>query len=69
MSRTGFTDAELIDALELFIRNTPLTIWNGVGEFPGRRNGFGLSTVKGNRTLREALAVLVEAHRQGAEGR
>ena len=52
-----YTDTELLDALERNIKKESLTLWDGIGEFPGGP-GLGLSLLGGDRTLREALALL-----------
>ncbi len=48
------TDTERLDALEIFIRKEPLTLWFGKAGFPGGKT-TGLSMLSGRRSLREAL--------------
>jgi hypothetical protein len=51
-----FTDAELLDALELYIKREPLVLWFGNVEFPAPGTGLsGLSLLGGQRSLRKAL--------------
>ena len=62
------SDAELLDALEAAIKQDPLTLWMGFGDFPGGRTN-GLSLIKGQRSLRQALAACYWSWRKGLEAR
>ena len=48
------TDTEMLNWLEQFVASEPLTLWDGVGEYPGSTRGVGLSFGH-TRTLREAI--------------
>ncbi len=58
-------DAELLDALERYIKREPLVLWFGHGVFPAPGSGlWGLSLMGGQRSLRDALKGLIPAPNQ-----
>lgn len=59
----SFTDAELLDALEAYIKDErALLIWDGTGPFPGV-DICGLSLMRGERSIRRALSVIARSRR------
>ena len=60
------SDTQLLDALERFVQEEPLVLWDGIGRFPGGRLS-GLSVCDGHRTLRQALEVLTAPNQRTPE--
>lgn len=56
------TDTELLDVLEAEIKERPLMLWDGVGDFPGGPRGLSLI---GGRSLRRALEVIARSRAAG----
>ena len=67
MDDKALTDTELLNALELHIKENPLVLWNGEGTFPGER-AAGLSLCRGRRTLRQAIQDSLDFCRGGEHG-
>jgi hypothetical protein len=56
---TKHPDTILLNALQRKIKLAPLLLWDGHGEFPGGRGSRALSLLRGGKTLREAIKVLM----------